>query len=68
MDFVQKAGSVDSTQITNTPPVAVQETVVVTPPQNSAPEVIKNKNPIGTFDDLVSTDKYYTAITYFAKK
>lgn len=28
----------------------------------------KKDNPAGTFDDLSSGDKYYTAITYFAKK
>lgn len=68
IDFVQKAQAIDgaTTKIINTPSV-VNETVVVTP-QNSAPEIIKKNNPIGTFSDLRLTDKYYTAISYFAKK
>jgi hypothetical protein len=68
--FIEKAGAVDSsikdelssnTLQNNNPPVKQEA-------ENYLPETVKNNNPVGTFGDISSGDKYYTAITHFAKK
>ncbi len=71
--FIQKAWAVDSQdtkteeKTTISTNIEKEEVVVEKESEKSTTTTVK-KNSTGVFDDISSGDKYYTAITYFAKK
>lgn len=70
MDFVANARAVDWREVTPvSPPKASQQTEIVPHETIKKPvQESQNNNTDGSFRDISTADKYYEAITYFAKK